>query len=138
MRTFDRETFLAARLAWETGEFGWQWQHFRRLAAERGYIFPPTGSRHDDRESAKPSQRAIVWAAIEENPTELERIVRRCRSWHQVVDQIIGMEARLAEDAGLTESDARWERDHRPTHREAAMSVGDILERLATSRGVTR
>jgi hypothetical protein len=136
MRTFDRTTFLAARLAWETGEFGWQWQHYRRIAAERGYIFPPTGTRHDDREAASPSQRAIVWAAIEENPTELERIVRRCSSWSQVVDQIIGMEARLAEDAGLTESDARWEREHRPVHREAVTSIAAVLERIAASRGI--
>lgn len=133
MRTFDRETFLAARQAWDEGEFGWQWRHFRELAAERGFIFPPAGTRHDDREGESPSQRAIVWAAIEENPTELERIIRRCWSWHQVVDQIIGMEARLAEDAGLSDGDAKWEREQRPSSREAATTLKAILERIGDS-----
>jgi len=138
MRTFDRDTFLAARRAGDDGEFGWQWQRFRRLAADQGFIYPPTGTRHDDREVESPSQRAIVWAAIEENPTELERIIRRSHSWSQVVDQIIGMERRMAEEASFAESSARWDREQTPTHREAVMSIGQVMSRIASSAGLDR
>jgi hypothetical protein len=138
MRTFDRVTFLAARRAWDEGEFGWQWQHIRRIAADRGFIFPPEGTRHDNRDAASPSQRSIVWSAIEENPTELERIVRRSDSWNQVVDGIFGMERRLADDASFSESSAKWEREQLPTGREATSSIGSILKRIADSAGVDR
>jgi hypothetical protein len=133
VKTFSRATFLEAKAAWDDGDFGWQWQHYRRLAADRGFIFPPAGTKHDDRDVDSPSQRAIIWAAIDENPTELERIIRRSWSWSQVVDQIFGLEARLVDDANESQHDAKWEKDNRPTHREAAMSLGAVLRRLADS-----
>lgn len=134
MRTYDRATFLAAQQAWDTGGFGWQWRRIREIASDRGMLFPPAGSRHDSRDAAEPSQRSIVWRALEDNPAELERIVRRSSSWSQVVDKIIGMESRLREDAGIVDGDAEWERGQLPTHREAVMSVARILARMDESR----
>ena len=80
MRTFARSDWLAANAAWDDGDFGYRWQGIRRLAAERGFIYPPSGSVHDDREAQSPSQRAIVWRALEDNPRELGRIVRGSHS----------------------------------------------------------
>lgn len=136
--TYDRATFLAAQRAWAEGDFGPAWRRFRDLAAERGYLYPPSGTKHDDRDAENPSQRAIIWRAIEDNPGELERIVRRSRSWSQVVDGIIGLEDRLREDAGYVEREAAWDRDHRPTYREAVQSLGAILGRVADSVGIDR
>lgn len=131
--TYSRATFEEARAAWEDGRFGIEWEPYRRLAAERGYLYPPSGTRHDDRETETPSQRAIIHAAIEENPSELRRIVGRSRSWSQVVDQIIGLERRLGEDAELGERDARWERDHRPGYTEAVTAIKAVVDRIAAS-----
>jgi hypothetical protein len=132
MRTFDRATFLAAKAEWESGEFGWQWQRIRRIAAEQGFIYPPTGSRHDDRDSEQPSQRAIIWRALEDNPRELEAIVHRASSWSGVVDRIIGLEARLRTDADYAARDREFDKDE-PTHRQAAMSLAAILTRISDS-----
>src|SRR5688572_28185784 len=136
MRTYDRDTFLAARAEWEAGDFGWQWQSIRRIAADRGFLYPPQGSKHDDRDMEPPSHRAVIWRALQDNPSNLEAIVRRSRSWKEVVDYIYGLESRLRYDADELARNDRWERQDEPQHREAAMTIGDILERIATSRGV--
>lgn len=135
MRTYDRATFTAADEAWRNGAYGPAWSPYRRLAAERGYLFPPSGSAADDRDTESPSQRAIVWRAIEDRPDELARIVARCRSWSEVVDRIIGMEARLRAEAGERELVGAWERDRdSATHTESVMALGSILGRLDASR----
>lgn len=133
MRTFDRDTFLRARDLWETGDFGWRWQAVRKIAAERGYIFPPNGTIHDDRDAEPPSQRAIVFRALLDNPTYLERIVRRSSSWGEVVDGVIGMEKRLADDADDLQRDTAWERKDEPSGREATFSLKQILTRIGDS-----
>lgn len=133
MRTYDRETYQAATYQWETGEFGWQWRKIRDLAADRGFIYPPSGTVHDDREVESPSQRAIIWRALNDNPTRLEAIVRRSHSWSQVVDGIIGLEERLREEVGEGERDDEWERKDDATPREAVMSLGSIIRRIGGS-----
>lgn len=137
MRTFRSTDWRSAQQAWADGEFGYQWQKYRAIAAERGFIFPPAGTRHDDRDVESPSQRAIVWRAIEDNPTELERIVRRSSSWSQVVDGIIGLEARLREDADEADRIAAWERandDDRVGHEDSVKALGAIMQRIDDSR----
>lgn len=133
MTTYSRATYQEAQAAWADGDYGWQWQAIRRIAADRGFLYPPSGSAHDDRDAEQPSQRAIVWRALQDNPTATEAIVRRSRSWSQVVDQIIGLELRLRDEAGLTERDAAWGRDD-PTHRESVLSLASILGRIEDSR----
>lgn len=130
MKTFDRATFLAARKAWAEGGFGPEWRAVRRLAAERGFIYPPTGDRHDQRDDEEPSQRAIVYAAIEDTPRMLWVIIGRSSSWSQVVAQLIQLQGRLAEDAGLAEDDVRLARRGEPTREQAAERLRDILRRL--------
>lgn len=136
MKTYDRTTFHAARNAWDDGEFGPEWEDIRRLAAERGFLYPPTGTRHDDREAENPSQRAIVYRALADNPNALRAIVLRSRSWQQVVDGIFGLEDRLRREAGEEERDAEWDRDHdddRLTYRESVTSLRSILRRIGDS-----
>lgn len=134
MRTYSRETFLAAKAAWDDGDFGWQWQPIRRIAAERGFLYPPSGSKHDDREVESPSQRAIVWRALEDNPSQLAKIVGRSRSWSDVVDQVIGLEATLRVDLTERDRDIAWEKASDPDHRESVMSLAAILERIDGAR----
>lgn len=134
MRTYSRETFLAAKAAWEDGDFGWQWQAIRRIAAERGFLYPPSGSKHDDREVESPSQRAIVWRALEDNPTSLAKIVGRSRSWGEVVDQVIGLEATLRIDLDERDRELAWEKRGDPDHRESVRSLAAILERIDGAR----
>lgn len=131
-RTYDRETFAKARKAWAEGDFrDARWHAIYRLCAERGYIFPPTGTVHDDREDENPSQRAIIYAAMVDQPTELERIMRRSSSWSQVITQLISHVERLREDATRAQDDIDWAARDIPTKRVAAESVGAILRRLA-------
>lgn len=134
MRTYDRSTFMAARAAWEQGDYGWQWQAIRRIAAERGFIYPPSGTAHDDREAEKPSQRAVVWRALQDNPGRLEAIVRRARSWNEVVERVIGLEASLRTDADYAERDEQWDRRDNADHRESVRTLGQILQRIEDSR----
>jgi hypothetical protein len=133
MRTYRREDWLASQRAWDDGEFGYRWQAIRRIAADRGFIYPPSGTIHDDREVEFPSQRAIVWRALEDNPREVERIVRRAWSWFDVVDNIIGLEARLRVDADEDGKVDDWEREQLPDHRESVMALSSILKRIGDS-----
>lgn len=133
-RTYSRADWEAAERAWADGEYGWQWAHIRRIARAQGMLFPPSGTRHDDRDAESPSQRAIVWRALEDNPAELERIVRRSRTWSQVVDYVMGMDERLRREAGEADQDDAWHRANDPTHGEATTSIGAILARLEASR----
>lgn len=138
MRTFDRDTFLRARAEWEQGNFGPAWEPFRRLAAERGFIFPPVGTPNDDRDDENPSQRAIVWRCLEDNPAELRRIIGRSSSWSAVVNAIIGLEDRLREDVRDGERDAEWEKAQQPTSREASAAIASTFERVAASLGYVK
>lgn len=135
MRTFSRSTFEEARRLWDEGEFGPRWARIRHIAAERGFVYPPSGSVHDDRDADEPSQRAIVWRCLQDNPKGLEIIVRRSSSWSQVVDGIIGLEGRLADAATLAEEDAIYGRREWPSHRESVMSIGAVIRRIADSVG---
>lgn len=131
MKTYDQATYRAARRAWAEGDFrDPRWRDVYRLAADRGYIYPPTGTVHDDRDAEQPSQRAIVYAALCDTPDALRRIMARSSSWSQVVAQLIAHVDGLREDADLAEADAGWEREHRPTKRQATETVGAILGRL--------
>lgn len=129
--TYSAKDWRAAQEAWR--DFGYEWRWVKDLATSRGFCYPPSGTKHDDRDAPEPSQRAIVYRALAEQPTELRRILSRSRSWHQVVDAILGMEARLREDAGYSEKSRQYE--DRVTHGQSVMSIGAILERLRDSIG---
>ncbi len=131
-KTYDRSTYAAARRAWAEGDFrDRRWHAIYRLAAERGYIYPPTGTVHDDRDEEQPSQRAIVYAAMCDTPVELERIMRRSSSWAAVVAQMISHVERLREDADRAQDDVDWERRGDPDPESAKKLLGSILRRAA-------
>lgn len=131
-RTYVRAVYVAARKAWAEGDFrDPRWHAIYRLSAECGYIYPPIGTVHDDRDDETPSQRAIVYAAMCDQPDELERIMRRSRSWSGVIAQLISHVDRLREDATRGQDDVDWAARDLPTKRVAAESVGAILRRLA-------
>jgi hypothetical protein len=130
MKLLSREDFHRSRKAWE--EFGSEWAEVRRLSSS-WTAFPPAGSIHDDRDATNPSPRAIVYRALSDNPAELRRILLRCKSWNGVIASIIGLEARLREDIVWSEKDAEFDKDQ-PNHRESAMALGRILDRLDASR----
>ncbi len=131
MRTFDRATYLEAQESWK--DFDWEWEAIRRVAYEAGFIYAPEGTKWDDRAAESPTQRAIVWRALQDNPTKLTAIVRRSHSWGQVVSGIIGMEASLREDANDLARDTAWSRQDEPDHRQSTMALKSILTRLGDS-----
>lgn len=131
MRTYSRDDYFRSRREW--ADYGSEWQSIRRLAAERGMLFPPSGTKHDDRDAEKPSQRAIVYRALEDNPTELRKIVSRSSSWSQVVDRIMGFEERLRANVRDDERDANFDREGWPDHRQAVMRLASILQRIEDS-----
>lgn len=132
MRTYDAATYRSAREAWS--DFGPEWNEVRRLSWDRGYPYPPSGTRWDDRDDPEPSQRAIVYRALIDRPKDTVAIVARSHSWSQVVSGILQTEGRIREDAALLDRESDLEREERPSHREAVMSIADILARIEASR----
>lgn len=110
MRTYSREAFLAAKAAWETGDFSEEWTAYRVRAADRGMLYPPEGTRWDSWEDDSPSQRAMLVRAIRETPALLISAIDRSRSWYEVIEKLNAGRDRLREDATLREKDAEWER----------------------------
>ena len=135
MKTYSRDDWHAAQEAWL--DFSPEWREYRHQAAMRGILFPPSGSRFDSWDDDQPSQRAILIRAIRETPTLVAASIARSRSWSEVIGKVIAKRDDWREE--LTEREwqqRRRELEERPTNREAAMSVGSILERIAASRGV--
>lgn len=122
-----------AQAAWSAGGFGPEWRDVRRLAAERGFCYPPTGDAGDSREDAEPSQRAILWAALRDRPASTAQLVRRSRSWSETVGRILLEEQHLREDADLRAWDDEWHRREEPTPQQALVTVGTILAHIADS-----
>lgn len=127
-RTYSRTDVEMARAAW--AEFGDEWREPRRVAGQRGMLYPPSGTRWDSREDESPSQRAIVYAALQDRPKGTLAIIGRSRSWSQVVRAIVADESRLREGADLAERDATREREHQPTRSQAIEAIRGVLGRL--------
>lgn len=132
--TYTRETWLAASAAWHEGEFEEDaWRAVRVAAAQRGMLYPPSGSRHDDTDAARPSQRAIVWLALDWTPGELLLVIGRSSTWSQVVDGLMSsVNSRRDElDEADLESLRRAEAERWADRRAAPKRLGDILRRAA-------
>ena len=130
-RTYSRDDWFRAKAEWE--DFDYHWNTIRQLARDAGMIFPPSGTKHDDRDAENPSQRAIVYRALIDNPRELHKIIARCRSWNGVVASIIGLETRLRLDADDLERDVRFDKARDPDHIESAQALSSILNRIRES-----
>lgn len=141
-RTFSRTEWAEAEQAWRDlmprpSQLA-LWEGIRRAARERGILYPPTGSRWDSWADPQPSQFALIARESVDNPGRLLAAIGASGSWSQVIARIVRQRDDIREDTLLREKDDRWERAKEPTHREAAMSVGAILQRLADSAGVER
>ena len=131
MRTYSRADFEAAQRAWES--FGPAWHFYRQLAADRGMLYPPSGSKWDSWEDSDPSQRAIIYRAIEDTPRALVDVIKSSRSWSEVVRKLMADLDRRREDADLREKDDEWERRDELTPHQALQSINDILGRIKDS-----
>lgn len=129
-RTYRREHVVEATRRWDAGQFGPEWRPYRALAASRGFIFPPAGDRWDSWEDGQPSQRAIVYRAIEDTPRTLRAVIARSRSWNDVVRGLMADLERRREDVGIEERAAVVDRLARPTRIEAMTAVGAVLDRI--------
>ena len=128
MRTYSRADFEAAREAWS--DYGPEWQFYRQIAADRGMLYPPSGSKFDSWEDPKPSQRAIIYRAIADTPATLVDAIRESRSWSEVIGKVFrDMEIRR-EDADLQERDAAWDRRQ---YRGPMESIATIFGRVRDS-----
>lgn len=137
MRTFSREAWQDAEKAWcelmPRASQRARWSKVRAAAAERGILYPPTGTRWDSWADPQPSQFALIARESVDNPARLMAAIARSWSWSQVIARIVRQRDDVYEDTLLREKDAAWERAKEPTHAEAAMSVGAILRRMADS-----
>lgn len=131
MRTYDRETYQRLVKAWEG--FGPEWTAARQACTNAGYPFPPSGSPEDERDDVEPSQRAIVWRALDFRPLRTLDTIRTSRSWSDVVRKIMADEGRLREDATWRARDDDWERGHEITARESTQTLAAILDRIRDS-----
>jgi hypothetical protein len=132
-RTFSRQAFVESQAQWEAGEFSWEWHLVRRRAAERGFIYPPEGSRWDSWEDDNPSQRAILIRAIRETPELLEECIDRSRSWFEVIAKLTQGRDGRREDAELRDRQDAWDRQDEPTPREALVTLKQIVTRIGDS-----
>ncbi len=131
-RTFSRESFLEAKALWESGDFDGRWDRYRRLAAERGFIYPPNGSRFDSWEDEEPSQRAVVWQAIVDTPLLLDQAIGQARSWSDVVRKLIYERQVMRDELVLRERDEAWNRETAP-RREMPSHIAEVLRRMSDS-----
>lgn len=130
VRTFDRETYLAARDAWDAGRFGSEWADWRNIAAKSGIIFPPTGTPDDSWSDESPSQRAILIRAIRETPRLLRRAISGASSWSDVIGRLL-----TYRDLMALEADQRVE-DWQTTKRTPPMvPITDVLGVVIDSIG---
>ncbi|HTE85012.1 MAG TPA: hypothetical protein VK821_09775 [Dehalococcoidia bacterium] len=138
MRTYTRADLDAARTAWDDGHYGSEWAEVRRIMAAGGTIYPPSGDRYDERDDPEPSQRVIVWRALDYRLASTLDLARHSRSWPELVGRILLDENRLREDATLRSRDDDWARRDDVTHGEAVETLAGILRKLGDSVGVSR
>lgn len=129
MRTFTRADLEAANRAWDEGEFSSEWRDIRHKAAMGGLIYPPSGTRWDSWDDDSPSQRAMLIRAIRETPALLDRCLIGAPSWTVVINRLTRSRDEWRERTRLED----WEEPERPTHRDAVMTLSQILRRIGDS-----
>ena len=98
MRTYSRHDWALAQERWDDGGFSERWERVRRLAAQRGFIYPPQGTAFDQRDAETPSQRAIIWQALQDTPVFLEITINGSSSWSEVVAKVLAFEDRRRQE----------------------------------------
>jgi len=131
VRTYSGADLEAARAAWDAGEFSDEWTPFRELAASRGILYPPSGSKWDSWEDSLPSQRAILVRAIRDTPQLLGACIGSSRSWSEVVSRLLEAVGEWREQVARGEAqEARRRHAEDPTRVAAIDAVGNIFRRL--------
>jgi hypothetical protein len=133
VRTYRRDDLEASRREWADGEFSEAWEPYRKLAAESGFIYPPEGTKWDSWEDDEPSQRALLYRAIEDTPKLLRRAIAQSRNWSQVLTIVLRERDRMRDDADLADKDDGWERQDEPDGKQATSIIGAILGRIRES-----
>lgn len=128
MRTYSRTDWLAARDAWD--DFSGEWTPYREAAAQRGMLYPPSGSRFDSWDDPKPSQRAILYRAMADTPAALMDAIHESRSWGEVVGKVMADMHDRREYVRMAEEDAAWARKQ---YRGPMQSIAEILTRFKDS-----
>lgn len=130
MRTFTRADLDKARKLW--ADFSPEWEPYRKLAADGGLIYPPTGTKWDGWDDDQPSQRALLVRAIRENPTSLRRAIIGAPSWSVVLRRLIADRDSERDTIRLSERDAEWDRT-RFTDAQAIRRLGEIIDVIRDS-----
>lgn len=133
MKTFSAKDWHASLEEWDAGRFSDEWKPFRHLAAMRGILFPPTGSRHDSWEDPEPSQRAILWRAVSETPKLLAEAIDRARSWREVLDYVLARRDEWRAELDQRERELARLKEREANPREAVLSLRQIMDRIVES-----
>lgn len=131
MRTYSREVIERSDAAW--AQYGRRWDPLRR-ACSSWSLFPPAGSTWDQWDDPSPSQAAIVGRFLDGRPAELLGIVRACRSWREVVAEIILAEQQLDAEAERLERAAKQAKAIHKRQEERAMDA--IYARFGFERSI--
>lgn len=134
MRTYSRDVHDQSLAAWLTFK-GPRWAQVRS-ACQSWTIFPPSSEGQDWRDAPHPSQRVIVWFALENRPAETLDMIRRARNWTGVIDRIFASEGQIRSGIKWAEEEADLERAYqREAYRGSMLSIGELLGRMNDSIG---
>lgn len=136
VRTFSRAAWSAASESWREGGLDAEtWYRVRYAAACRGMLYPPAGEAGDDCDDPHPSQRAIVYRALDNTPALLFGVIGRSSSWSEVSRELIHAIHASRTDAELAEieQDRREETRRRNERTSAPQRLGDIIRRAGSS-----
>jgi hypothetical protein len=132
-RTVTKQQLDESRAAWKAGEFSDEWKPWRHLAAmQAGIIDPPEGTKWDSWADDSPSQRAMLIRAIRETPDDLRHaIVTATRpTWYAVLEGLLRVRDRQAEDVDDREREAAYQRRRGPTPEEATVAWSRLRDML--------
>ncbi len=132
---YTREQLDAARAAWTAGEFSDEWRPWRHMAAmEAGIIVPPKGTKWDQWDDERPSERAQIVRAMRETPRALEAAIKapNVRSWAAVIAQLVRRRETVTDD--VDHSERQWATTKRVEPRQATYRLAEIIDTIAGSR----
>ncbi|HEY3414126.1 MAG TPA: hypothetical protein VGM51_13885, partial [Armatimonadota bacterium] len=96
-----------------------------------GIVYPPTGTSLDSWEADNPSQRAVLIRAIREQPGLLSTCFRGSKSWGDIIAKLLRRRDEIREEQRAIL--VCQQVDEVPSHREAASSLQQIIQRIADS-----
>ena len=135
-RTYSREQWENAQLAWRVGEFSGEWASWRHLAAmEAGIIDAPSGTKLDSWGDDDPSERALLIRAIRETPEALRLAITtpNVHAWSNVIAILTRGRDERHHDVERSERDDERRRTEEGTPRQATYALRSILDIVGQS-----